>query len=417
MKPMKIKWTGFALSFFLPAISIAQVVFTISGKVGNLNSPAKVHLSYYSYESKKFIKESLPLKNGVFNYKGTHLKQPAIVELVLSHDGSSLNDLMNKSFMLDETLDHMDKLSLYVENGKNVLTAKDSISKAVIAPSKIELERKQFEAFVKTAQDKMKSLNDSWTALSKAKRLGNQIDESRYLSILNDLFLAEKEYANVCVRYAKKYPAGFYAGVALRKALSGADKFGRIHDQNLQNDALIIKEAYNLLSPAIKKTNPAESVKYSLDDLDVRKVNVKATNFVQNTADDKPVGISDFKGRYVFVDFWASWCGPCRGENPNVLKAYNMYKDAGLEILGVSFDDKKEAWVKAIKEDGMPWVQISALKGFENEAAKIYKIQGIPSSLLINPDGEIIAYDLRGENLEKKLADIFFLSDSVKTIK
>ncbi|MFA4870074.1 MAG: TlpA disulfide reductase family protein [Pedobacter sp.] len=407
MKPMKIKWTGIALSFFLPTITMAQAVFILSGKVGNLNSPAKVYLSYYSFENSKYMQEILPLKNGTFYYKGTNLKQPLSVELVVSHDGSSLNDLKNKSFKLDETLDHMDKLTFYVENGKNTLTAKDSIRKAEIAPSRIELERKQFEAFVKTAQDKMKNLNSSWTALSDAKRSGNQIDELKYLSTLNDLLLAEQDYAGICVLYAKKYPTNFYAGVALRKALSGADRFGRIHDQNLQNDALMVKEAYHLLSPAIKKTNPAESVKYSLDDLDARRVNVKAKDFVQNTVDDKPVGISDFKGKYVFVDFWASWCGPCRGENPNVLKAYNMYKDAGLEILGVSFDDKKEAWIKAIKEDGMPWTQISALKGFENEAAKIYKIQGIPSSLLINPEGEIIAYDLRGQNLEKKLADVF----------
>lgn len=407
MKPMKIKWAGIALSFFLPTIGMAQAVFTLSGKVGNLNSPAKVHLSYYSFETSKQIREILPLKNGVFYYKGIHLKQPLSVELVLSHDGSSLRDLMNESYKVDETLDHMDKLTLYVENGKNALTAKDSISKAVIAPSGIELEKKQFEAFVKHAKDKMSGLSDTWTQLSKTKRSGLPVDGSKYPNILNALLLAEKAYAGVCVSYAKQYPTRFYAAVALRKALSGASPFGRIHDKNLQDDVQMVKEAYDLLSPAIKKTISAETVKYNLDDLAARKVNVMATNFVQNTVEDKPVGIADFRGKYVFVDFWASWCGPCRAENPNVLKAYNAYKDAGLEVLGVSFDDKKEAWIKAIKEDGMPWTQISALKGFENEAAKIYNIQGIPSSLLINPDGEIIAYDLRGENLEKKLADIF----------
>lgn len=135
----------------------------------------------------------------------------------------------------------------------------------------------------------------------------------------------------------------------------------------------------------------------------------KAKDFTQNDVDGKPVSLSSFKGKYVLVDFWASWCKPCREENPNVVNAFNKYKGKGFTILGVSFDNKtgKNAWIEAIKKDGLAWTQISALSGFENEAAVLYGIKSIPQNVLIDPNGVVVAKNLRGEELQQKLASIF----------
>jgi peroxiredoxin len=123
--------------------------------------------------------------------------------------------------------------------------------------------------------------------------------------------------------------------------------------------------------------------------------------------DGNMVKLSSLKGSYVLIDFWASWCGPCRKENPNVVRLYQQYHDQGFEIFGVSLDRKAEDWVKAIKDDGLTWVQVSDLKYFESEAAREYNINAIPATILLDRDGNIIAKNLRGKMLEDKLAELF----------
>jgi peroxiredoxin len=120
----------------------------------------------------------------------------------------------------------------------------------------------------------------------------------------------------------------------------------------------------------------------------------------------KVVKLSSFKGKYVLVDFWAKWCGPCRQENPNVVRVFNKYKDKGFTVLGVSLDSKKEDWLQAIQQDGLTWTHISDLKRWQSEAAKTYNITGIPFSVLVDPKGIIVDKNLRGPALEKRLVEL-----------
>ncbi len=147
-----------------------------------------------------------------------------------------------------------------------------------------------------------------------------------------------------------------------------------------------------------------ERILNSEHNLDQGKV---APDFTLNDTKGNPVNLSDFRGKVVLLDFWASWCGPCRRENPNVKKLYTKYHDKGFEVLGVSLDKKRAAWLKAIEKDDLPWTHISDIKGWQCAAAQLYKVRSIPATFLLDPQGKIIAKGLRGPALEQALKQIF----------
>ncbi|GAB3332683.1 TlpA disulfide reductase family protein [Marivirga atlantica] len=165
------------------------------------------------------------------------------------------------------------------------------------------------------------------------------------------------------------------------------------------------------VSASLEEAHPNSSIVQfyakQIDDLSKVSIGVVAPDFSMPTPEGDTVSLSDYRGGYVLVDFWAAWCKPCRAENPNVVAAYNKYKDQGFEILGVSLDKKREDWLKAIEQDGLEWTQVSDLKYWQTPVVQEYKISGIPFSLLIGPEGKIVAKNLRGDELHQKLEEIY----------
>jgi len=173
---------------------------------------------------------------------------------------------------------------------------------------------------------------------------------------------------------------------------------------SLISDVSEIEPLFDSLSSNIRNTDEGKAISNQINIGKITAIGSVAPDFIQTNQKGTPVRLSDFKGKYLFVDFWASWCGPCRKENPNVVRAYQQFKDKNFEILGVSLDNQRDAWLNAIQKDKLTWPQVSDLKGWQNEVAVQYNIQSIPQNLLLDPNGVIIAKNLKGEKLSEALA-------------
>ncbi len=167
------------------------------------------------------------------------------------------------------------------------------------------------------------------------------------------------------------------------------------------------KELYENLSPEVQLSKYGITVKKYLELSRDFNIGDKVLDFQLPDLNGNLVGLNDFENKYILLEFWASGCGPCRMENPNLLKNYKAYKDRGFEIVSISVDKKRENWENAVKKDSMKWTTVSDLKGFEGDVAITYSLYFIPKNYLIDPNGVIIAENLRGEQLGKKLKEIF----------
>ena len=167
-----------------------------------------------------------------------------------------------------------------------------------------------------------------------------------------------------------------------------------------------LKERYSLLGEKAKASAQGKAIAAQIAKLESTAIGQIAPNFTITTPEGEAISLYDIKGKVKLIDFWASWCGPCRGENPHVVEIYKEYHPKGLEIFGVSLDNNKEAWVKAIADDGLVWKHGSDLKGWQSAPAQLYSVTGIPHTVLLDENNKIIAKNLRGDELKQKIAEL-----------
>ncbi len=280
--------------------------------------------------------------------------------------------------------------SFFLENGKiSMLIKKDSVHYALISGTKLQDE---FDYFQNTIS---KPLTDRMMAVEKAYSAANDKKDKKTMDSLDKTYDAlDLEQKQLVTDYSRSHPASIVSAFLIFSNFSYNARLGQL-------DSL-----YQLLDTSVRVTYYGKQIQNTIDKMKLTAIGNPAPDFSSNDANGKPVSLSSFKGKYVLLDFWASWCGPCRRENPTVVKAYHRFHDKGFEIFGVSLDDTKTDWVQAIKKDGLAWIQVSELKGWQDDVAALYGVKAIPMNYLIDQKGIIVAKGLRGEDLEKELQDI-----------
>jgi peroxiredoxin len=344
--------------------------YNITGKIGGADSVT--FILQKRVEGKNVKIDSAMVLKGEFKIKGGAVEFPERVSLMVKGRRTGL--------------------SFYLENADIVITGHiDSLLNAKITGSKTQDEYSAYQESLKPFNDRNKAVYDEYKV---AETAGDKVKMAEIEKKAEDI---DAEQTAFIKQYVKSHPASYLTPTLLNSV-------------SIDMEANDIEAIINSLDTNVAKVGIIKDLKARAAVMKTVAIGQKAPDFTLNDVNDKPLALSSKigKSKLLLVDFWASWCGPCRGENPNVVKVWTEFNKKGFDVFGVSLDrtGEKDKWIQAIKDDKLTWTHVSDLKWWECAAAKLYAVRSIPANFLLDETGTIIAKNLRGEELNSKVKEL-----------